>query len=45
MYEGDGTTAQFVQIMTKGNTFDFGDIADRQGGGSGGNSNGHGGLG
>ena len=45
MYEGDGTTAQYVQIMTTGNTIDFGDIQDRQGGGSGGNSNGHGGLG
>ena len=45
MYEGDGTTAQYVQIMTKGDTIDFGDISDRQGGGSGGNSNGHGGLG
>ena len=45
MYEGDGTTAQYIQIMTKGNTIDFGDISDRQGGGSGGNSNGHGGLG
>ena len=44
MYEGDGTTAQYVQIMTKGDTIDFGDISDRQGGGSGGNSNGHGGL-
>ena len=45
MFEGDGTTAQYVQIMTKGNTIDFGDIQDRQGGGAGGCSNGHGGLG
>ena len=36
---------QYVQINTLGNTVDFGDISDRQGGGSGGNSNGHGGLG
>jgi len=45
MFEGDGTTAQYVQIMTKGNTIDFGDIQDRQSGGAGGCSNGHGGLG
>ena len=45
LWYGDGTTAQYVQIMTTGNSIDFGDIQDRQGGGSGGCSNGHGGLG
>ena len=38
-------TIEFLTISTTGNTIDFGDIQDRQGGGSGGNSNGHGGLG
>ena len=35
----------FVEIATLGDALDFGDISNRQGGGSGGNSNGHGGLG
>ena len=28
MFEGDGTTAQYVQIMTTGNSIDFGDMSD-----------------
>ena len=41
----DYTHADYVQIMSKGNGIDFGNIQDRQGGGAGGCSNGHGGLG
>ena len=39
------TTIDYFNTASTGNAVDFGDISDRQGGGSGGNSNGHGGLG
>ena len=42
---GNHTHADYIQIMSTGNAVDFGDIQDRQGGGAGGCSNGHGGLG
>ena len=34
-----------IQIMSTGNAIDWGDLRDDQGGGAGGCSNGHGGLG
>ena len=41
---GNNTDTDYVQIMTTGNAIDWGDLRDDQGGGSGGCSNGHGGL-
>ena len=42
---GNNTDTDYVQIMTTGNALDWGDLRDDQGGGAGGCSNGHGGLG
>ena len=42
---GNYTHADYIQIMSQGDAIDFGDIQDREGGGSAGCSNGHGGLG
>ena len=42
---GNNTDTDYVQIMTTGNAVDWGDLRDDQGGGAGGCSNGHGGLG
>jgi len=42
---GNNTDTDYIQIMTTGNAVDWGDLRDDQGGGSGGCSNGHGGLG
>ena len=41
---GNNTDTDYVQIMTTGNAVDWGDLRDDEGGGSGGCSNGHGGL-